>query len=265
MPATFRFALPPSVGLNRAQERASRLEFFLQNAVGRRAEVCVAKDYESLAKDVLAGTIDAAWAPPYVCARLEAMGVPIRLRGIRHGASSYRAALLCRRGAGFTLESLAGKRAAWTDRDSVGGYLLPYALLKSRRIEPQAVFFCQDFLGSYPAALEAVLAQTHDVTSVFAPLPREGWAEMTGIDEVLPGKSGDFDVVGFTQDAPNDGVVMTLALDVDSADALERSFLELPQTPAGQGILTEIFNAERFEAAQRFGYRALYRVALATL
>jgi phosphonate transport system substrate-binding protein len=260
---TFRFALPPSVGVEQARERASRLEFFLQKAVGRRSEVLVAKDYESLAKDILSSKIDAAWAPPYVCARLEAMGVPVRLRGIRNGHASYRSALLCRQGENLTLETLSGKKVAWVDRDSVGGYLLPIAFLKERRIEPSQIFFTQSFLGSYQAALESVLKGTHDVTSVFAPLPEVG--SDTGIDQVLPGQKDRFQVIAFTDESPNDGVVMALGIGVEASAALEKSFLELKESAAGQGILSEIFNAERFEPAPRLGYRALYRVALATL
>src|SRR5690242_1296531 len=100
------FALPPSLGTEQAADRGARLARFLSNSMGKRVEVSVAQSYEGLAKDLLAGRTDMAWAPPFVCARVEAMGVRILVRGVRKGASTYRAALLCRKGRGLTLDKL---------------------------------------------------------------------------------------------------------------------------------------------------------------
>src|SRR4051794_34359155 len=99
----FRFVLPPSLGSEHAQDRADKLVFFLQTALGKPVEVNVAASYEALAKDLLSGRADAAWAPPFVCARTEAMGVRVLVRGVRLGMSSYRSALVCRAGARLTL------------------------------------------------------------------------------------------------------------------------------------------------------------------
>ncbi len=97
----FRFVLPPSLGSEGARDRGERLGAFLQNALGKAVEVSVAPSYEALSKDLLSGRADAAWAPPFVCARTEAMGVRVLVRGVRLGMSSYRAALVCRAGAGL--------------------------------------------------------------------------------------------------------------------------------------------------------------------
>ncbi|NOK10904.1 PhnD/SsuA/transferrin family substrate-binding protein, partial [Corallococcus exercitus] len=93
---SFRFGLPPSLGSETARERAERLASFLQRALGKLVEVSVATSYETLAKDLLSGRADAAWAPPFVCARMEAMGVRVLARGVRRGMSSYRSALVGR-------------------------------------------------------------------------------------------------------------------------------------------------------------------------
>jgi phosphonate transport system substrate-binding protein len=49
------------------------------------------------------------------------------------------------------------------------------------------------------------------------------------------------------------------------AKTLESTFLELADSPEGQALLRDVFSADRFEPAPRMGYRALYRVALASL
>lgn len=260
-----RFALPPSVGTAAAGERARRLEAYLQKAFGRPVEVAVSPSYEALARELLTGKSDAGWAPPFVCARIEAMGVRVLLRGVRAGASSYRAALVCRASEPLTLEQLKGATAAWTDRDSVGGYLLAMAFLRSKGLDPTRTFAGQTFEGSYHAALEAVLSGKAQVTSVFAPVASPGRPETTGLAELMPGKEDQFKVVAFTDDAPNDGVAVSMSLTTPVVAELEKTLLALADSPEGAALLKEAFNAEKFEVAPRMGYRALYRVALASL
>lgn len=256
-----RFALPPSLGEAEARSKA-RLEAYFQTGLGKRTEIIVAPTYEALAKDLLAGKVDAAWAPPFVCARIEAMGVRVLVRGVRDGASSYRAALVCRAESPLTLDTLGGRSAVWTDRDSVGGYLLAMALLRGRGLDPNKLFAKQDFVGSYKLAVEAVLAETSDVTSVFAPAGKAG---KTGVEELLPGREKDVHVITFTEESPNDGVAVSMSAPAGLVQDLERTLLSLHEAAAGAEILKDTFHAEKFEVAQRMGYRALYRVALASL
>ena len=262
---TFRFALPPSLGADAAFERAKRLEQHLDVMLGRHAEVVVAASYESLAKDLLGGKIDAAWAPPFVCARVEAMGVRVLVRGVRQGTSQYRAALVARADSHVTLEKLSGLTAVWTDRDSVGGYLLAVAFLRSKGLDPSKVFFAQQFAGSYHAALDTLLSGKADISSVFAQPSSPKAPEATGLDQLLPDRKGELAVVAFTDLSPNDGVAVSMSASPVLVTALEKTLLTLHQSPEGAALLTDTFSAERFEPAPRMGYRALYRVALASL
>lgn len=262
---SFRFGLPPSLGNALARERAERLTSFIERALGRKVEVSVAASYEALAKDLLAGRADAVWAPPFVCARVEAMGVRVLARGVRRGRSSYRSALVTRAGSGLTLEKLQGTRVAWVDRDSVGGYLLPVAYLKAKGREPVKTFAAQQFAGSYKAALEAVQGGVADVASIFCPPESTGLTYADGVEVVLPGKGREFELIAYTEEAPNDGVPVGMGVAPELAGLLERALLGLHESEDGKRLLEEIFTAERFEPAPRMGYRALYRVALASL
>jgi phosphonate transport system substrate-binding protein len=263
---SFRFALPPSLGSEQVRARADRFGSFLQSALGKPVEVSVAASYEALAKDLLSGRADAAWAPPFVCARTEAMGVRVLVRGVRLGMSSYRAALVCRAGAGLTLERLKGTTAAWVDRDAVAGYLLPVAYLKSQGVEPTRAFSAQHFTGSYRGALEEVLKGMADVAGVFCPPSSTGLSYAAGVEKVLgPGAGDKFELIAYTEEAPNDGVPVAMGVPQALVDALESTLLKLGETPEGQELLKELFSADRFEPAPRMGYRALYRVALASL
>jgi len=261
-PRPFRFALPPSLGAVLTQAAGPLLKGYLSAALAKPVEVEVSPSYEALAKTILAGRADAAWAPPFVCARVEAMGVRVLVRGVRHDASSYRAALVCRCAAKLTAEALAGKTAAWVDRDSVGGYLLPLAYLRGLGLDPAKLFFAQQFTGSYRAALEAVLDRKADVASIFAPPDGD---ESSSVEEVLPGRAKELCAIAFTDSVPNDGLVVAMNTAPDVAATLETVLRSLHETGEGRAVLEQVFHVDRFEAAPRLGYRALYRVALASL
>jgi phosphonate transport system substrate-binding protein len=259
-----RFALPPSLGAAQMEERSGRLRSYLESALKTRCEIVVPPSYEALAKELLGGRADVAWAPPFVCARIEAMGIRVLVRGVRGGSASYRAALLCRANEPLTPHMLVGKSAVWADKDSVGGYLLAMAFLRAHGFDPAKTFSRQSFAGSYRAALEQVLNGGADITSVFAAHGKGATLE-TGVDELWAEKKSEFAVVAFTEESPNDGVAVSMTASPERVIELEKTLLGLHSTPAGQEILKETFNAERFEVAPRMGYRALYRVALASL
>ena len=46
---------------------------------------------------------------------------------------------------------------------------------------------------------------------------------------------------------------------------LEKVLLSMQQSAGGAAMLKDCFHADKFELAPRMGYRALYRVALASL
>lgn len=259
-----RFALPSTLGPI-AQELASQLQTHLAAALGRETEVVVGATYEQLARELLSGKADAAWAPPFVCARIEAMGVRVLVRGVRQGTSTYRAALLTRADSPLQLKDLKGTTAAWTDRDSVGGYLLPMAWLKEQGIDAGKTFAAQHFFGTYRHALEAVAEGKADVASIFASSAKSGQPDVLGVDEVWAGKGSEFRVLGLTDEAPNDGVAVSMNAPPQVVADLEKSLLSLHTSDAGRALLKDCFHADRFELAPRMGYRALYRVALASL
>ena len=66
----------------------------------------------------------------------------------------------------------------------------------------------------------------------------------------------------------NAGIILSPyvpSLPPELVSTLETSRLGLQSSAEGLALLKDIFNADRFEAAPRMGYRALYRVALASL
>jgi phosphonate transport system substrate-binding protein len=259
-----RFGVPPSLGSAEAMERAKGFAEHLELAVGAEVALVVARNYRDMSDLLVRGHADAVWAPPFVCARLEAYGMRVAVRGVRAGASTYCAALVCRRPSPSSLEELSGARAAWVDPDSVGGYLLAVSLLKSKGLDPDKTFIGQEFVGSYKAALTAVTAGKADVASIFA-APRAKTSKQTGIVDVLPEQLDAFDVVGHSEESPNDGVVVSPKLEHEQHQALTRALLSMHGTAAGRAVLAHAFRVDSFEVAPSDGYRALYKLAVAAL
>jgi phosphonate transport system substrate-binding protein len=213
---------------------------------------------ESFASDPLFHNVSPERAQAFVSEAVTALvadGLPQRLQVLAHGLTTHTQRLRAYR--------LATK--AWVDRASVAGYLLPVAYLKARGLEPAKTFASQQFVGSYRVALEAVKIGTADVASIFCPPESTGLTYVAGVEVVLPGKGDAFEPIAYTEEAPNDGVPVAMGVPAALVSTLEETLLGLQGTPEGQELLKGVFSADRFEPAPRMGYRALYRVALASL
>ncbi len=153
--------------------------------------------YARLLDALISGDVDLAWLPPLLAAQAIADGhaSPLAIP-VRGGVASYSAALFAReRSRIHKLADLNALRAAWVDRQSVSGYLLIRAHLRSQGIDLDRAFIENRFCGSHEAVVRAVSEGTVDVGATFAyfdgprgELLRAGWgdAKMRVITHVGP-------------------------------------------------------------------------------
>jgi ABC-type phosphate/phosphonate transport system substrate-binding protein len=214
-----RLLMPPSVGVARATARGELLESSLSIELGEPLEVQVADDYAAIVRAVRDAGAELVWAPSAACAEIEDETRAI-WKTVREGRSEYRSALVARTEARLALERLSGKRAAWVDPLSIGGYLLVRQHLLDRGIDPSTTFVDEQFLGTHPAALEAVLADRADVAAVSVPGP-DAEHVMQALS-LHAGRAGAARLLALavTEPAPNDALVLTRALDETRAKAL---------------------------------------------
>ncbi len=221
-----RLLLPPSVGVPRAVARGELLERSLTVEMGEPVVVEVAPDYAVIEERIRAGEVDIAWAPAAICARVTDH-VSAIYKAVRAGRSTYRSAIVARTDAGLSLDKLSGKRAAWVDPLSLGGYVLAVDHLAKLGIVPNRTFQKELFIGDHPAALAAILDGDADVgaVSVSGPDP----------DDVIhalglhAGRAGaeQMSALAITDPAPSDGLLVTKALDPERAARLtSRLFAE---------------------------------------
>jgi phosphonate transport system substrate-binding protein len=250
------------LGTERAQGTAPTLEAALRSA-GFAAEVSVASDYQAMTRALEHGEALAAWGPPVVCAWTEAFGGRGLARCVRQGFGTYRAALVARRGEAVDLGA-PGLRAAWVDRDSMAGYVLPQAMLRERGLRPSRHFAQVSFLGSYDAVLAAVLDRQADLTSVWAS-PDHARPARDGVQALAGARQGELEIIAYSRECPNDGVVAGPKLSADDQAALQQAVLALDESDEGQRVIREVFLAERLEASPPGSYRELHETVFKAL
>ncbi len=254
--SAFRFGLPTSLPVAPAPGAAGRLTRVLSGIVGRQVSVVTFSEYEGLTDAIRRGEVDAAWAPPLVAARAEALGARVMARPLRRGSVRSRSALLVRTDSNLQLETLGGSTAAWVDRASLAGHLLPLAWLRERGLDPGRLFGQQLFLGSYQACVEALLGGEADVAALFA--PPEGHDLRQSVEEVAPGRSADVRVLACTMPALHDAWLVAPHVPLPEALRIERGLLSIREAPEGTALLRDVVRADRLERAPELGHRELF-------
>ncbi len=237
----FTFGLPPSLGTAPVWALAREFADLLYTAGFQM--VVPFKTYKALQTAVLAGEVDAAWGPPLACARIESVGGRVALRALRGGANTYRSALVSRAQDTFDISSLGAgvfrPRVAWVDESSVGGYLLPRAYLRSVGIDVDTAFLNQRMFGSYAACIDAVLDFDADLTALFV--------GPGGLKDTWRVRAPRLKLLAYTDESPNDGVVLSPKLAPERAATLVAGLHALIADSRSNAIFTSMFNVEGFD------------------
>lgn len=238
---TLRLLLAPSIGTARARARAELLEASLADELGEPVAIEMSESYEQLEEHARGSEVELVWAPPAVVARIEPLARAI-LKCVRSGHSSYRSALVMRRGEQASLTSAEGLRAVWVDPMSMGGYLLAMDYLL-RNAEVTRLLGAQRFVGSYPDALREVVYEQADVTAVGVHSD-----DPTHIEEAIARFAGRVQGerlahVAVTREVPTDALIVTDALETSKLERLRSRLVpEEPgkRAPAGLCLALEV-------------------------
>ncbi len=240
-PVTIRLRLAPSIGTARARARAELLESSLGAELGEPVEIRISDSYEELEDDARSAGAELVWAPPAVVARIEPLARAI-FKCVRSGHSSYRSALVMRRGEHTAFTSGEGLRAAWVDPLSMGGYLLAMDHLVREGLEVETFLAQQKFLGSYPDAIREVVYDKADITAVGVHSD-----DPAHIDEAISRFGGAVHAdrlahVAVTRAVPSDALVVTEALDPHKTERLASRLLPASdhRAPAGLCLALEV-------------------------
>lgn len=249
------------MGSRRVMQLGSALDAFLRDALGEQFEpqVLVAASYDDAAAMLLGGRAELGWLPPFISARVVHGGGQALVRAVRGGSSSFRIALVCHAHRPVRLPPVSPVRAAWVDAQSAG-YLLPRLHLQGLRLDPDAIFSEQRFVGSYHAALMEVLEGRAELTAVFCSTESAS-RQTSGLDLLSEFERSQLQIVARTEECPNDAVVSAPGLDTATAAEMKRRLIETAATPSGRAAVKTIFDADALESAPQIGYRTLLSIA----
>jgi signal transduction histidine kinase/ABC-type phosphate/phosphonate transport system substrate-binding protein len=225
-------------------------EFFakaLSQRIGKPVLVDIAHTYQQVADELAANTVDMAWATAEQCDHFAPTARAV-LRAVRSGRWYYSAALLCRVEEPLTLERLHGKRAAWVDPLSSGGYLQAVQHLRQHGLNPADVFSEQRFHGSYREALLAVARGKADVTSTYTP-HADAHTVHAALAEKLGLEGRRLTPFAFTEPRLADGLILTSRMPEEDATALVSTLTKLSQEGGDTEPLLGLFYIDGFTLA----------------
>ncbi len=241
-----RFAMPASLGAVKASTLSLQLGPWLRKLLAPevKVEMHVAESYAALIEDFRSGRVDAAWAPPLVCAEVEREGGRRLVQFERGGSTSFRAAFVCRADHPVRLDALERVSVAWVAKESTSGYLLPRQYLLRTGVKLASALGEELFTGSFAAALEALVSGRVALTAVFAS-PANASAPRTGLDSLPAGLRSELRIIGYSDEAPNDGIMASAAMPEEMFQLMRARLTTSHEDPARRDQLKAIFDADR--------------------
>jgi phosphate/phosphite/phosphonate ABC transporter binding protein len=123
--------------------------------------------YDELTQAMFRGEIDLEWLPPIPFLALADRRSIAVLASVRK--SPYRCAIIVAADSPLRRPgSLVGARAAWVDRHSASGFVLPRVKLARMGIDPGTAFAAERFHGSHDAVVQAVVSGEADFGATWA-------------------------------------------------------------------------------------------------
>ena len=220
--------------------------------------------YGDVAQGVHKGELDLAWVSPIPFIALVRNESVIPLASPQRGGTHYHGALVV--GADTPigeLSALVGRRAAWVDRYSAAGFVVPRIELAKVGID-KTKLGPQKFYGSHMAAMQAVASGDADFGATFVRLAPNG-AIVGGPWIGKPDLERRLRIFATFGEIPPDVVVARHNLDLAVRERVRESLLSLTDDARGAEMLAAVFGAEGMFVPNLDRYEPLREEALAAV
>ena len=240
-----RFLIARSIEHRETPAALERFGAQLAHEVGQPIRVEVVPSYAALEEAMAAGEAQLAWVPPILLAGGDETRLLPLVTSLRAGESEYCSVLFVRGDSDvFTLQDLRGSTAAWVDRCSAAGYLLPRLHLVAEGIRLETLFAREHFLGSHDAVVRAVFDGSADVGATFGGPPGVSENERTGFHDVDPKQP--VRVIFRSGPVPSDAVVCDASLPIDVRVRVTAALIHLGTFAIGRRVTRRLFGADGF-------------------
>ena len=241
----------------------------LMRLVGAGADVAIETrelpSYDRVAQLVHKGEVDLAWVPPIPFIALLRNESVVPLACPQRGGTHYHGAIVVAADAPVgELSLLAGKRAAWVDRYSAAGFVVPRIELAKAGLDVKKAFSSQRFFGSHAAVAQAVAEGAADFCATFVRLAPNGaviggpWSGKADIERKLR-------IFAMFGEIPPDVVAARDGLDEGVRERVRASLLGLGKTARGAKLLEAVFGAEGIFVPSTARYDTLREEAAAAV
>ncbi len=252
-----------------ATDDATRAMTELTRLVGAQAEIEIAPralpTYERVAQLVHKGELDLAWVPPIPFIALLRNRSVVPLACPQRGGTHYHGAIVVGAGAAVgDLSLLVGKRAAWVDRYSAAGFVVPRIELAKAGLDVRTAFSSQRFLGSHAAAVAAVADGSADFCATFVRLAPNG-AVIGGPWVGKPDVERKLRIFATFGEIPPDVIAARDGLELGVRERVRAGLLGLGKSARGAELLEAAFGAEGIFVPNLDRYEALREQAAAAL
>jgi phosphate/phosphite/phosphonate ABC transporter binding protein len=228
--------------------------------------VAEATSYERLAVGLNDGSTQLAWLSPIPYIALEAAGAVTPLVFNERAKKHYCSAIIVPADSHVRrLVELRGARAAWVDRHSAAGFVVPRIQLAAAGVDPRTELGEETFAGSHEAVVQAVAGGTVDFGATYAhrPAAPSGAADLPilGPWSVDPDLEKKVRVLTTFGKIPSDLIVARNDLDMNVRVRLTRALRAMNAHDTGRRIIQELFDVERFRLLDAETYDSLKAIA----
>jgi len=222
--------------------------------------VSEAPSYERLAAALHEGATHLAWLSPIPYIALSQAGDVTPLVYHERAKKHYASALVVPRDSpARRIADLRGARAAWVDRHSAAGYVVPRIQLAAAGVDPRTDLGEQTFAGSHEAVARAVASGEADFGATFA--HRETGDAIVGPWSSSPELAEAVRVLATFGKIPSDLIVARSELDLDLRVRITRALRSMNADETGRRIVRELFDVERFRLLEPEDYESLQKMA----
>jgi phosphate/phosphite/phosphonate ABC transporter binding protein len=246
-----------------AKERMAQFTLLLGKQGALEVAVCETSSYEDLARAVHEKQIDVAWLPPIPFIALEKRGDVVPLVSHHRGGSpEHCSVLIVHKFSPIPdLATLHGTRAAWVDKHSSSGYVLPRIEMAAAGVDPRATFAAERFFGSHQAVVRAVVDRKADVGATYAGVDATGaivrgaWLDMPDADEHVR-------VLATFGAIPGDVTAARADLPDLVREKIAWALVALSHDKQNRLLIDDVFGVEEFRRGIAPGYNDLRRATM---
>lgn len=205
------------------------IRLHLEGQLGIPIEVKVTKNYVSLIDAMKNGQIDIGWygAFSYIAAESEMELTPLVVQKRKQLGIYYHSLIITQKKSQISsIDDLEGKKFAFVDAGSTSGFVLPYALFKSRNMDYENFFSEFYYAGSHEIVPMDILTHKADAGAV---------SEVTFNQLIKDGKikRDDFDVIWNSASIPGSLFAARSGLDEEVQSDFKDAMLNIHNESPG--------------------------------